>query len=120
MNNTVLVIEDDRGLQQTIEGILELEGYDVILAGDGLEGLQRLEHRTVDLIVLDVMLPRMDGFAFADELRRRGMHSVIPILVLTADGRAREKAERIGAQAYLTKPFDLVELLHEVSQLIHP
>jgi two-component system response regulator MprA len=115
---TVLVIEDDRGLQETIQGILELEGYDVVVAGDGLEGLRQLAQRSVNLIMLDVMLPRMDGFAFADELRRQGLHAKVPILVLTADGRAKEKAERIGATAYLAKPFNLTSLLDEVGRLL--
>ena len=118
MPETVLVVEDDDGVQLALEGILELEGYHVIIANDGVEGLDALARHTVQLILLDVMMPRMDGFAFADELRRRGLHGTAPILVLTADGRAQEKAARIGAHAHLMKPFDIPELLTTVSRLL--
>lgn len=63
-------------------------------------------------------MPRMDGFAFADELRRRRPDGETPILVLTADGRAEAKAERVGAQAYLAKPFSIPDLLDHVNRLL--
>jgi two-component system chemotaxis response regulator CheY len=112
----VLVVEDDTGLQETLEEVLELEGYAVIVANDGLDALAKLGEPPPAVILLDVMMPRMDGYAFADELRRRGLHPRIPILILTADGRARQKAERIGAVGYLEKPFDLSELLRQIAR----
>lgn len=116
MDRTVLVVEDDAGLQETLEEILEIEGYDVTVAKDGLDALDKLSDPLPAVILLDVMMPRMDGYAFVDELRRRGLHPGIPILVLTADGRAQQKAERIGAVGYLEKPFDLRELLRQVAR----
>jgi two-component system chemotaxis response regulator CheY len=116
LDRTVLVVEDDAGLQETLEELLEIEGYDVTVARDGLDALDKLGDPPPAVILLDVMMPRMDGYAFVDELRRRGLHPGIPILVLTADGRAQQKAERIGAVGYLEKPFDLGELLRQVAR----
>ncbi len=118
MRGPILVVDDDRDMQATIAAILEDEGFDVRLAGDGLDALAALETTRPALILLDITMPRMDGYAFAEELRRRGAHAAIPIVVLTADGRAEEKAARVGADAYLAKPFGLSELLDCVGQLL--
>ena len=72
MSDTIMVAGDDDGLQLTVSAILEDEGYDVVIAGDGLEALEELQLRRPALILLDIGMPRMNGFAFADELRRRG------------------------------------------------
>lgn len=119
MDKTVLVVDDDNGLQDTLQSLLEMEGYDVAVAGDGLEALQQLNHVKPSLILLDLMMPRMNGYEFARELQRRGLRSEIPIIVLTADRRARQKAEELGADAFLAKPFDVNELLDKVERLIH-
>jgi CheY-like chemotaxis protein len=116
LDRTVLVVEDDTGLQETLEDLLAFEGYSVTVAKDGLDALAKLGDPPPAVILLDVMMPRMDGYAFAEELRRRGLHPGIPILILTADGRAQQKAERIGAAGYLEKPFDLGELLRQVAR----
>lgn len=116
MDRTVLVVEDDTDLQETLAELLEIEGYQVTVAKDGLDALAKLDDPPPAVILLDVMMPRMDGYAFADELQRRGLHPGIPILILTADGRAQQKAERIGAAGYLEKPFNLVDLLQQVAR----
>lgn len=118
MNRTVLVVDDDLAMQVTIAGILEDEGYAVLVAGDGIDALDRLTATRPDAIVLDISMPRMDGFAFADELSRRGLRAGLPVIVLTADGRAQEKAARLGADGYLAKPFALDDLLSEVARCL--
>jgi CheY-like chemotaxis protein len=119
-DRTILVVDDDRSMQLTLASILEDDGYAVIVADDGLEALATLEVMQPHLIVLDVGLPRMDGYAFAAELARQGLRPQIPLVVITADGRAAEKAARVGADAFLAKPFALPELLACVSQLVGP
>lgn len=117
MGRTVLVIDDDADIQATLKGLLEDEGYTVLTADDGLDGLDRLDGTHPDLILLDLMMPRMDGYAFADELSRRGLRPAIPIIVLTADGRARQKAAQVSADGYAEKPFSLLALLEQVNRL---
>ena len=117
MNRTILLIEDDDYMQQVIRMALEDEGYRVTVARDGLQALKWLEVQAPELIVLDWMMPRLNGPAFVEELRRRGRGVGVPILVVTADGRAEQKAALIGAQGYLSKPFELDVLLDEVARL---
>jgi CheY-like chemotaxis protein len=112
----ILVVDDDVGIQQTVREILEDEGYDVVVAGDGLDALAKLDGLFPALILLDITMPRIDGYAFADELRRLGLHGRLPMVVLTADGRARLKAERVGAAGYLHKPFTVEGLLAVVAR----
>ena len=110
----ILVVDDEPGIVTFIEGALLDEGYAVSTAADGLEAVEVAERDKPDLVVLDMALPRLDGFGVAAELRRR--QGDVPILVVTADGRAREKAERVGAFDYLKKPFDLDRLLALVEE----
>lgn len=119
-NGIVLVVEDDQGLRETLEDLLRGEGYSVLLARDGLDALEKLDSSMPSVILLDLMMPRLDGFGFAAELDRRGLRPMLPIIVLTADGSARKKAERIGAEGHLAKPFDIPELLDEVARLAAP
>lgn len=113
----MLVVEDDEGLRETLAAILEFEGYDVRQAQHGLEALAQLEAAPADVVVLDLMMPLMDGYRFTEELIARGMRGDVALLVLTADGRAAEKGARLGAEAALAKPFELRELLELVSTL---
>lgn len=117
----ILVVDDDPGVQQTIGSILEDEGYRVVCAGNGHEALAQLDGGAVEpaLIVLDLQMPVMDGYAFAAALSARGTRRPPPLMVLTADGRAPEKAARVGADGYLTKPFALIALLEQVERLLH-
>jgi CheY-like chemotaxis protein len=117
VNQTILVVDDDPLIQLTVRGILEDEGYTVVSAGDGLEALARLADVHPAAILLDITMPRMDGYTFAAELERRGLRDGTPIIVLTADGRAPEKAARVGADGYLTKPFMLPTLLAELDRV---
>jgi CheY-like chemotaxis protein len=116
--DTVLVVDDDAGIQLTVQSILEDEGYEVVIAGDGIDALGKLDGLLPSLILLDITMPRMDGYAFADELSRLGLRAQYPILVLTADGRASEKAARVGAVGYLQKPFTVPGLLDAVAEVL--
>jgi two-component system, chemotaxis family, chemotaxis protein CheY len=114
----ILVVDDDAGIQQTIGGILEDEGYQVVSAWNGQEALQHLDGGVQPvLIMLDLQMPVMDGFAFAAALDLRGLRARAPIVVLTADGRAPQKAAQVGADGYLTKPFTLLSLVDLVQRL---
>lgn len=118
LHKLVLVVDDDSGLQETLQAVLESEDYEVAIAADGLVALEKIAARRPNLILLDLMMPRMDGYAFAKELQRQGLRSSIPIVVLTADGRAQSKAAQVGADGYLEKPFEIPDLLDEVSRLV--
>jgi CheY-like chemotaxis protein len=117
VGETILVVDDDPAVRNTLRLLLADEGFEALLAADGQEALERVTERRPDLIILDVMLPQLDGFTFVSRLRE-GPQGGIPILLLTADGRAGEKAARVGAHAYLAKPFDSERLLNEVRRLV--
>jgi len=115
---SILLIEDDAALQLALRDRLAGEGYEVECVGDGIEGEKRASTATHDLILLDVMLPGKDGFEIARELRIRGVNT--PILMLTARGEVTDKVVglQLGADDYLTKPFEFIELLARVRALL--
>ena len=116
MTKSILIVDDDLGIQGILQRILEEEGYTVDTAGEGLIALEKLERRKVDLILLDLMLPRMDGYAFVAEFQRRGWQTSMPFIVLSANTRA--EVDHLGGQSFLTKPFDIEILLQTVSQIV--
>jgi two-component system chemotaxis response regulator CheY len=118
VSRTILVVDDDVDMQQTISSILEDEGYAVVVAEDGLVALEKLEGFTPSAILLDITMPRMNGYQFAEAVAGRGLRPGIPVMVLTADGRAPEKAAHIGAEGYLKKPFSLPELISAVERIL--
>ncbi|MBL8139237.1 MAG: response regulator transcription factor [Acidobacteria bacterium] len=114
----VLLVEDEPGLQLTLSDRLAGEGYDVETAGDGELGLARALTGAFDLIVLDVMLPKRDGFDVCRAMRQRGMTT--PILMLTARGQVVDRVVglKLGADDYLVKPFEAMELLARIEALL--
>jgi two-component system alkaline phosphatase synthesis response regulator PhoP len=114
----VLLVEDEAGLRITVSDRLASEGYLVDTAGDGEAGLERAATGAFDLIVLDVMLPRMSGFDVCREARHRGVAT--PILMLTARGQVVDKVVglKLGADDYLTKPFEMIELMARLEALL--
>jgi two-component system alkaline phosphatase synthesis response regulator PhoP len=118
MSGTILLVEDEAALRMTLGDRLRKEGYVVDYAVDGEEGLLKATSSAFDLIVLDVMLPRLDGFAVCKSLRAAG--SPTPVLMLTARGRTTEKVTglKIGADDYVTKPFRMPELLARIGALL--
>jgi two-component system sensor histidine kinase/response regulator len=109
----ILVVEDHEPLLAAIQGILEGEGYDVFTAADGAQALQEMENIWPDLIVADIMMPRMDGYAFYKTVRSRPEWVPIPFIFLTAKAEKEDvlRGKDMGAEDYLTKPFDPQELL---------
>ncbi|MBQ7325147.1 MAG: response regulator transcription factor [Clostridia bacterium] len=114
----ILVVEDDLHARRLMQTVLEQHGYSVYTAKDGLEGLELLDQKHVDLIVLDVMMPRMDGFAFTKELRDGG--SDLPILMVTARETPADvkRGFIIGTDDYMTKPVDEEEMLLRIAALL--
>jgi DNA-binding response OmpR family regulator len=114
----VLVIEDNHDLAYGLRNNLEIEGYQVEVADDGPKGLMRARIGGPDLVILDLMLPGMDGYRVLRALREEGRQ--IPILILTARGEEADKVRglRLGADDYVTKPFGVLELLARVEALM--
>ncbi len=110
----ILLVEDEPGLVLTLTDRLTLEGYAVETSADGESGLERAAAGAFDLVLLDVMLPRMNGFDVLRELRRRANET--PVIVLTARGQVIDKVVglKLGADDYVTKPFEMAELLARV------
>jgi two-component system alkaline phosphatase synthesis response regulator PhoP len=118
MSGSILLVEDEYALRMTLGDRLRKEGYVVDCAVDGDEGFSKATQQPFDLIVLDVMLPRRDGFDVCRNLRSAGLST--PVLMLTARGRTAEKVTglKIGADDYVTKPFQMPELLARISALL--
>jgi CheY-like chemotaxis protein len=111
----ILVVDDEPGIRATVAAMLEIEGYVVDQAANGVDALARLAHDLPDLIMLDMRMPVLDGWGFAAELRRRG-HEV-PIVVMTAARDAGRWAAEISAAATLSKPFRYGELIGTVERV---
>ena len=114
----ILVVDDELAVRTSLERALRLEGYDVDLASDGVEALERLPETEPDALVLDVLMPRMDGIAATTQLRARGNRT--PILLLTARDAVADRVAGLdaGADDYLVKPFALEELLARLRALL--
>lgn len=110
----MLVVDDDPDILEALAEILEVEGFEIRRARNGQEALERLGPPSPQLILLDLMMPVMDGWEFAQKLRQRSDARAIPIIVLSADRNVGSKAREIGAVGHLAKPFELNELLHLV------
>lgn len=117
---TVLVVEDDPVIQNLLEINLELDGHEVVLAGDGIEGVERAREVRPDVILMDVMMPRMGGVEACAALRAEEAFASTPIVFLSAKAQERDRQEGLaaGATAYVTKPFDPLDLLDLVGTLV--
>lgn len=116
---TILLVEDEQNLHEALKLNLELEGYTITSAYDGSAALEALQHEYFDLIILDVMLPEMDGITVAETIRIS--NNEVPILILSAKNSSADRVLGLkkGADDYLTKPFNLEELLLRVNKLIN-
>ncbi len=115
---SILLVEDEPSLVLTITDRLTSEGYEVVAARDGETGLAIASSQAIDLVVLDIMLPGMDGFEVCRELRQRGIQA--PILMVTARTQVVDRVVglKLGADDYLTKPFEMIELLARIEALL--
>lgn len=118
MNKRILLVEDEESLQETIKLNLELDGYEVVAVSNGRAALETFSSKRFDLVILDVMLPEVDGFTICQTIRLE--NSFTPILFLTAKGSAEDRifGLKVGGDDYLTKPFNLDEFLLRVKALL--
>lgn len=117
----ILLIEDEKDLIETVSLRLEAAGYEVISASDGLEGLGKARKEKPDLIILDLMLPKMDGYKVCGLLKADTRYNGIPVIMLTARAQEldRKMGEEVCVDAYITKPFEPQGLLKEIQQLLN-
>ncbi len=115
---TILLVEDDPGLGFAIQDTLREHGYRVHLSRDGMEGLKQFNQRAYDMCILDVMMPKKDGFELARDIRK--VDSAVPIVFLSAKGMIEDKVRgfKSGADDYITKPFSSEELLLRVEAIL--
>lgn len=122
MSAKILIVDDEPEILLLLGSRLESEGYQVITAGDGQMALERAKKEKPDLIILDLMLPKMDGYKVCGLLKKDSRYAKIPIVMFTARAQEEDKrlGEEVGADAYLTKPFDASVLLGKIQALIQP
>ena len=116
----VLLVDDDPVILKLLQVNFEMEGYTVLTANDGVEGLEKARAERPDVVILDIMMPRMDGLEVTRELKGDDSTKEMPILLLSAKAQASDiqLGRDVGADDYLTKPFDPLELLERVSEIL--
>lgn len=120
MSKRILIVDDELDLIDIFKGRLETNGYTVIVASDGVEGLEKAKTEKPDLILLDIMMPKMDGYQVCRFLKFDEAFKHIPIILLTARGQKQDqtKGMEVGADAFVTKPFDRAELLKKIEEYL--
>jgi len=119
MPRKILAVDDEKHIVRLVQVNLERQGFEVITAGDGKEALQKVEDERPDLVVLDVMMPYMDGFEVLQTLRRNPATREIPVIMLTAKAQDADvfRGWQSGVDMYLTKPFKPMELVSFVKRI---
>jgi DNA-binding response OmpR family regulator len=120
MEKKILVIEDDPATLRLVDYSLRHQGYEVLKASNGLEGIRKVQSEAPDLVILDVMLPGMDGFEVCHRLRAEPATAQLPILMFSAKAQEIDKdtGVKVGADDYLTKPADPAEIVSRVTRLL--
>jgi CheY-like chemotaxis protein len=113
----ILIVEDDPDILSSLAEAIREEGFEVETAANGYQALSRLEHQRADLILLDLMMPLMDGWKFLEIARRRFPALNAPVVLLSAVHNLTEEARRLGVSGFLAKPFDLEDVARVVHQL---
>lgn len=118
----ILAVDDDPVILRLLEVNLGMEGHDVDTAGDGEEALERLAAFKPDLVLLDIMMPKKDGWEVCQEIKADPVFSDVPVVFLSARARGADidRGTELGAAAYVTKPFDPVDLVDLVNELVAP
>jgi CheY-like chemotaxis protein len=116
----ILLIDDHDSVLKLLEAVLKVRNYDVCYASSGAEGLEKAQKESPDLILLDVMMPGMDGFKVCQALKQSEAMKDIPVVFLTARGEDtdREMGQRVGGEGFIKKPFRSVDLMKTISDLI--
>ncbi|WP_428623189.1 response regulator transcription factor [Sedimenticola sp.] len=122
MSQHILIVDDEKNIAISVDYLLRREGFEVSVAHDGEEGLRLIREERPDLILLDIMMPKLDGFQVCETVRQDPALADIRIVMLTAKGRdaEKEKGLALGADAYITKPFSTRELISQVKALLEP
>lgn len=120
MKKRILLVEDEKDMMETVRLRLEANGYEVISAYDGKEGLEKMRQELPDLLILDLMIPKVDGYKVCRMLKFDEKYKKIPIIMFTARCQVADKklGQEVGADAYITKPFESETLLHEIERLL--
>ena len=120
MTRTVLLVDDEPNIVLSLQFLIEQAGYQALVARDGEAALQAIEEHKPDLVLLDVMLPKRDGFDVCETIRARPEWNDIRIVMLTAKGRdsEREKGLALGADAYITKPFSTRDAMEQIRHFL--
>lgn len=118
MSKKILVIDDEPELVKALKIRFESKGYKVAQASDGEEGIKKIQGEKPDLIVLDIMMPAMDGYTFAREVRFNPGTKHIPVIILTAKEKMKDLFEIEGIKEYIVKPFEYQELLDRIEKLL--
>lgn len=111
---TILVVDDDPIIARMIKSRLEANRYSVVVAQDGDEGLQKLESQKPDLVVLDIIMPKIDGYTFVREMKKKEELKQTPVIILTAKGGMKDLFEVEGVIDYVLKPYEPEELLEKI------
>lgn len=116
----ILLVDDEKDIVEIVTYRLEASGYEVIFASNGQEALNKAYREKPDLIILDLMLPKMDGYKVCGLLKNDARYSKIPIIIFTARAQETDKkmCEEVGADAYITKPFNPQMLLAKIKELL--
>ena len=120
MPSRILIVDDEPNIILSLEYLMKREGFEVAVAGDGERALQAMAEHRPDLVILDVMMPRLNGFEVCQRIRAQPAWSGVPVLMLTAKGHEAEakKGLALGADAYVTKPFSTRDLVAEIRRLL--
>lgn len=120
--NRVLLVDDDKQILNSLRVYLELENYEVYTASNGQEALDKVTEHKPEILVLDIMMPEMDGFEVLEKIKGDDDLSAIPVIMLTAKGQPVDvlKGYKMGASSYMTKPFNLNELVENIELILNP
>lgn len=114
----ILLVEDEAVTGKLVESVLQSQGYEVTVASNGREGLAKIKARVPDLIISDVVMPEMDGFAFYKELKKSPTTADVPVIILTARGKMQDTFATLGVDEFFVKPFENEAFLTKVQILI--
>ena len=119
-NKTILFVDDSVSIRTLVRMILEEVGYRIIIGEDGLDALSYFDGRTIDLVITDLHMPRMNGMELIKEIRKREKYRFVPILFLTTETKSemKQEARAAGATGWITKPFDRAKFLQIVKKVL--
>jgi DNA-binding response OmpR family regulator len=120
MSKTILIVDDEAYIVTSLEYVMQSAGFEVAVAYDGEEALAKIDEKVPDLVILDLMMPKLDGFEVCKKIRENPLWKDIRIIILTAKGRdiERKKGMSLGADDYMTKPFSTRDILNRVKELL--